>query len=196
MTLLNQIALGAVVVLLIGIFIGGCQYGKSRVQCPTITTTTQYIHDTINHYIPNDIYHYNQGKDTIIYRDSLIYQYHDVDTVAILRDYYALHTYNRLWTDTLIRVDLVDVISENKPISNKFKYTLLKPQTSIVNTITPPPIFKNRLYAGLSCPVYGYKDFAVSVQAQYSTPKYLFGAYADPVNKVIGANFGINILNK
>ena len=75
-------------------FVSGCNYHKKRFKCPEITTNTIIIHDTLIHEIVDSFPYYVQNWDTIIYTDTII---QPVDTAEILRDYFALHVYNRHW---------------------------------------------------------------------------------------------------
>jgi hypothetical protein len=129
---IKNILLGFLIALLL--FIGGLAGYKiypARHPCPEIVSDTIYVHDTITHYIPDTIPYYIQGKDSIVYLHDTIPA--DVDTMAILKDHYALHYYTRLWEDSLLTVTLKDVITQNKSIDNTFTYKILRPQTVIHN---------------------------------------------------------------
>lgn len=149
MTVLNKVILVVCLVLLAASFIGGCQYGKSGIKCPEITTTTVYKIDTVVKTIVDRYPYYIIGKDSII---------HDtipriVDTALILKDYFDTHVYNRNWNDSLINVDIKDFISENKPMHNVFSYTIKRPQQIIYNTVDNSVSYSRSIYMGLNVPI-------------------------------------------
>ena len=114
-------------------FVSGCCYHKNHSKCPEIITNTVILHDTLIHQIIDTIPFYIQKTDTIIYTETII---QPVDTAMILRDYFALHVYDREWygldsltNDSLLYVNIHDTITRNKSIGNKFEYRILRPQT-------------------------------------------------------------------
>jgi hypothetical protein len=150
-------------------FAGGYKYHQLYEKCPEIKRDTVYLTDTLVYYIPNDIHHYH---------DSLIYVTHydtipaDVDTAAILSDYYALHEYNRTWKDTLLKVDVTDWISENRVRDTRFSYQILRPQTIITNTVIENH-YNHRIYVGLDLP---FKDMKfANIEALYSARRWYAG---------------------
>jgi hypothetical protein len=169
MTLFNKIAAGVVAFLILASFVGGCQYGKSRVHIPPVTNTVVIKPDTVVHHIYDIWPWYVQGKDTTIYRDSII----PVDTAAILKDYYALHTYNRMWQDSLLQVNLTDVITENKSIDNIFDYKLLKPFTTNITNVDNSITYNKYIYVGLDVPIKSVKNS--SFEIWHAFPKGYFG---------------------
>ena len=137
--------------------------------CPTIESDTIYVIDTVIREIPNYVPYYVYRTDSVVYRDTV---FKDVDTTAILKDYFAIHYYTRNWEDSLLKVTLDDAISENKPIHNTFRYTILRPQTVIENILNMAPLTRS-VYTGLSLPIAELKYTEVEAIVVY--PRLYFG---------------------
>jgi hypothetical protein len=162
---------GIALIMFLLTFMKGCQYGKAHKICPQIETKTVIKHDTIDHYIPNYVPWYIAGKDTTIYKDKLIPA--KVDTQAILKDYFAQHIYDRFWRDSLIQVDLKDMITQNNAYPQKFSYKILRPQTIINNTQDNSVHYASYLYLGGSVPINKF-DYS-SIDLTLALPKWSAG---------------------
>jgi hypothetical protein len=195
MKTINYILIGVTCFILMATFIGGCQYGKSRIKCNTTTDTT-YIHDTTDHYIYAIWPWYTQSEDSIIYQ--LVPA--DVDTAAILKDHFAKHIFTRNWwgvegKDSLLHVNVIDTISKNTPIGNVFTYKILRPQT-IVNNITDNSITYNKyIYGGVNIPIYPFKNINyTALELFYAFPKGYTGLMWQPEIKTFSAKLGVKFL--
>lgn len=73
----------------------------------------------------------------------------DVDTLAILQDYYAHYFYEQVIADTNLTVTLNDTVSQNKIMGRGFSYRWLKPTTMIYNDTTIAAQNKFKMFAGL-----------------------------------------------
>jgi len=165
-------------------FVSGCNYHKNHSKCPEITTNTVIIHDTIIYQIADTIPFYIQKTDTIIYTETII---QPVDTAEILKNYFALHVYNRHWEDSLLSVNLRDTVTQNRFMGNDFNYRILRPQT-IINTIVDNSVkYNSCLYFGLDifCPNMEYSEIALF----YASRKSLLGIGYAPLAK--GGSFKI-----
>ncbi len=92
--------------------------------------------DSLDNNIKFNFKNYAIEIDTLFYPDS-VFVPSDVDTAAILYNYFAIYLYNRHWNDSIIQVDLVDTITQNKISGSDFlKYKILRPQEVIINTTT------------------------------------------------------------
>lgn len=93
-------------------------------------TIKVYQIDTIE--IPNDVYHYSEViiRDTLI--DTIIVPA-NVDTSAILIDYFSRNIYHREWRDSSLYASIWDTTFMNRIYSGKFEYRILRPQTTIIN---------------------------------------------------------------
>ena len=169
-------------------FISGCCYHKNHSKCPEITTNTVIIHDTLIHNIVDSFPYYISNTVKIIYRDTII---QPVDTAEILRDYFALHVYNRQWEDSLLSVNLRDTITENYFLGNKFQYQILRPQTIINNTQDNSVHYAKYLYAGINIPFYN-AEFSEIVILSTFKGGYLGCGYT-PLQKGLSLKTGIRL---
>ena len=109
---------------------------------PTIITDTIIQYDTIRiekiNYIPKWKTKYITKVDTIP---------SDIDTLAILKDYYAKYFYtDTLHIDTLGYAVINDTISRNSILSRDIKTNILIPTSTVTNTIY---INRREVYWGL-----------------------------------------------
>jgi len=73
----------------------------------------------------------------------------DVDTAAILRNFFAIYTYSQSIVDTNIHAELFDTISQNKILGRKLTYRLIKPVKTIESTtITIQPNYRGFYLGG------------------------------------------------
>jgi hypothetical protein len=171
----NYIVVGLVIIALLGCgYVGYTMYPRLN-KCPDIASDTVVITDTVSYYIPDTIPYYLAGKDSIVY-DTL---FRDVDTAAILKDYFAMHYYERSWQDSSLSVLIKDVISQNQPISNVFTYKILRPQTVIHNEYTDYA-YGRYITAGMN---FLLKDLDYTgIEINYISPNW---------NGGVGYNFGL-----
>ena len=193
----TYLTIGAISALLLALsFIGGCQYHKRTIKPPVITTETILVHDTIDHYIIDQVPYYITKVDSIIKRDTV---FREVDTLKILEDYYAIHYYTRIWEDTLVKATLEDAISENRSIDAKFRYKLLKPQTIINKTYDYSTHYDKYIYFGFSLPVYPFKVNEISninyvgLEATFAYPKGYLRIGWQPYAETFNIGTGIRI---
>jgi hypothetical protein len=169
-------------------FIKGCQYGKQQVHCPDITTETIYVHDTVTHRIVDRFPYYISHTDTII---ELVQYPAKIDTAEILKDYFATHVIDRYWQDSLIRVDLKDYITQNKPGKNVFKYNILRPQTITHTTVDNSVTYNSYLYVGGSVPINKF-DYS-SIDLIVAFPKWVVGAGYMPGQNSFAIKGGVKL---
>lgn len=173
-------------VFLMGIVCGWKIYPKMR-PCPVVTSDTLIIRDTVWHTIVDSFPMYVAGKDSIIYRDSLIYA--NVDTAQILKDWYAIHIYDREWKDTNIVVTMKDFITQNKSVHNVFNYKILRPQTIIQNNIDNSIHYNKYVTLGISVP---FKEIThVNLDARYQWSKGYIGTFYSSDLKSFGVSGGV-----
>ena len=175
----NYIVVGFVLLGLLGVFYFGYTLYPKFNKCPQITSDTVYVKDTVWYYIPDTIPYYIVKHDTVFYPDSIPMI---VDTMAILKDYYAMHEQEREWKDSLLVVNLIDRISQNKTIDNVFTYKILRPQTVIHNEVINKTV-SHYIGLGLDIPIKQIKPFIPNVELVYTAPKFYIGA---------GYNGGLN----
>jgi len=120
-----------------------CSFDKNIKPAETITVTETLIsydtiNDTISEYIPK--------WKTKIEIDTF---YAPVDTMAVLKDYYAKYLYvDTIKIDTIGYLVVKDSITENKILSRNIKTNILLPVTTITSTTTTY-INKIDFYVGL-----------------------------------------------
>ena len=145
--------------------------------CPEIRRDTVYVYDTITHYIPDTIPYYYVTVDSLVIRDTIP---RIVDTTQILLDYFMYHYYTRTWEDTLVKVTLSDVVTENKFLDATFSYKLLKPVT-IINNSVQYFNYSSYLYLGGSVPVNDIK--MASTDVYFANKRLLVGVGYIPYSK-------------
>lgn len=166
----SYILIGLVFLALAGLFYTGYTTYPKVNPCPQTARDTVYIRDTIVYYIPDTIPYYDIHLDTITHNDTIPIE---IDTSAILKDYFAKHYYTRTWEDTLLTVTLQDVISQNTPTSNIFTYKILRPQT-IVTNITNNYSYGKYLIAGVDIPMRDVKY--ANIDVMFVTRRWYAGA--------------------
>ena len=190
--LLKYITGGLFVFLLILAFWGGWKAYPHFRPCPEVQRDTIRIYDTIIHRIPDTIPYYIVKKDTVIINHNIPAE---VDTNAILADFYNFHYYSRDWydinqSDTLIHIRLEDVISQNMPLDNNFSYRYYVPQTIINNSVTNVS-YSSYLYGFVNLPIPDTK-FA-SLGLSYASGRGLIGIGYMPFNKGVTVTGGFKI---
>lgn len=181
---------GLAIFVMFACFISGCCYHKNHSKCPEIITNTVIIHDTLIHEIVDTFPYYISHTDTVIYTDIII---QPVDTAEILRDYFALHIYNRHWEDSLLSVNLRDTITENHFLGNQFQYQILRPQT-IINTTQDNSIhYAKYVYAGFDLPFKNMEYASVDVLYVFSRGYLGFGYI--PLQKCISFEIGLRLFS-
>lgn len=171
-----------------GVWVGYRIYPAQH-PCPEITTDTVIVYDTIIHNIPDTIPYYIVKTDTIIYTDTV---FKDIDTMAILKDYYAWHHYTRQWEDSLLSVELHDVVTQNRFGGNEFTYKILRPQTIITNVINNTR-YSRYIIIGVDLPFKQVEHLNLNLDIMYVTDKYYFGTGYNTGLKCMTVKGGVNI---
>ena len=182
------------IIVLAASFFGGWKAHQEFRPCPVIESDTVYVYDTTIRVIRDTVPWYIIRKDTVIVNHNIPAI---VDTSAILADYYNFHYYSRDWyditsdNDTIIHINLEDVISQNMPLDNNFSYRWFKPQTIINNTVINNN-YSRYLYAGLSMPLNDYKFTAGSVY--FASDRLLLGVGYIPYYKSFNITTGFKLI--
>jgi len=154
----------------------------------TTSTDTLYIWDTITYEIPVD--HYHVDIDTIFVPDSILIPA-EVDTLAILADYYRTYEYQRSWSDSTISVNFSDFISRNRiEHSTLLNYKLLKPQTTIINKTE---VNNYSTYLNISARS-DYKIQNPEISISIISRKFSGGIGYMPRQEALTINLGYNVL--
>ena len=168
------IAVGVFLIVLAGVFYWGYRYYPLNNPCPQIARDTVYLRDTVYRTIPDKPPEYIVVRDSIVIRDTV---FRDVDTLAILTDYYAIHYYTRTWEDSLVFITRQDAVAENKFIDSWLEYKIKRPQTVINNSVNEIN-YSRYIYGGLVLPINNF-DYA-GLQVNYAGPKGSVGVMYQP----------------
>jgi hypothetical protein len=94
----------------------------------------------------------------------------NIDTLEILKDYYAKIYYNQTISDSNLIATIEDSVSQNRIFHRKFNYQWLKPTTIINNEIKQPTKENVKLYLGVELGG-NINTFNLSPTVRLSTPK-------------------------
>lgn len=122
---------------------------KSDIPCPeggkpviTVKVDTQYVTKQVNKpvYVPGETEYLPGTVDSF---------YKDVDTAAILQDFYATRVYrDTIAIDSIGYAYITDTISKNKIESRWFSANYKLPIITKETTVVIPPKAKTQVYAG------------------------------------------------
>jgi hypothetical protein len=175
------------VLIIIIIFLRSCS-GDGEITEPIVITKTEIKYDTItNHitnYVPKLVTRIVKKTDTVtqinvIKETDTITLQQNIDTAAILEDYFSSYVYSDVQDFDSIKFEITDTISQNKIVSRSIEYTLLYPTVTITNTHY---INRREFYLGIG--------FAGSTQ-RLSFAGLQFN-YKDKKRNLFGIGFGID----
>jgi len=154
---------------------------------PVPDVDTILIHDTTEHHIINDVHHYHSILDTVRLRDTI---YPDIDTAKILERYFAYYQYSRSWNDSLVSINLSDIITENESVWDSISYKILRPQT-VINTTNIEYNYTRYLYLGMSATFPELKYADLSLFYAFSGGYAGIGYY--PFIKSVALKWGVTV---
>jgi hypothetical protein len=112
----------------------------------------------------------------------------NVDTAAILRNFFAIYTYSQSLGDTTIRAELFDTISQNKILGRKFTYKLIQPIKTIESATITQIKSNQGLYLGGFVNT-NLQSFGIGTKLSYQFKNNLMLGYDyDLVRKTHGLN--------
>ncbi len=203
---LKIILLAVLLICLLASFISGCRYHKFNFPCPEPKTDTLLVVDTTWHRVVDSLNRVvdslknrPEPKPEIVYEPGEPYPVPaDIDTAAILHDYYTTYRYtwyypdSSLWTSKDdIHVKLKTTVTQNKPVVYDFSYQWLKPQTVINNSVDQSIHYTRYVYLGLSLPI---KDFSYAeIEALYAFRKGYVGAGYIPSIRSVTVKTGVTL---
>jgi hypothetical protein len=106
--------------------------GKSEPVEPVIITSVEVRYDTITKYVPEYVPKLITKIEYI--RDTIIDK-RPVDTLAILKDYFATYVYEDRQELDSLNITIKDSVTQNKIISRSIAYDLIYPTTTITKEI-------------------------------------------------------------
>ena len=175
------------VLVIIIIFLRSCS-GDGEITEPIVITKTEIKYDTITNeitnYVPKLVTRILRKTDTvnkinIVKETDTITLQQQVDTAAILEDYFSSYVYSDIQNFDSIKFEITDTISQNKIVSRSIEYTLLYPTITITNTH-----YINR------------REFYLGVGFAGSTQRLSFAGlqfnYKDKKRNLFGIGFGID----
>lgn len=145
---------------------------------PEVITKTEIKWDTITKEITTYV---PEWKDRFIpIRDTVWVESHqDIDTAAILEDYFSSYYYSDVISNDSVTITINDTISENKIKARNIKYDILYPTITITNETL---INKRDFYVGIG--VGGTPDHFNYIGAE--------GLFKSKKRTAIGLGVGIN----
>lgn len=188
----------------------GWSLHKTLHPCPTITTDTISIPDTnwyhlkdsliaSNKQLKKSLAYWKAHRDTItLPGDSIPYPV-EVDTSAILKDYFAAYKYGWSKEDSNIIVKDTIHVTQNIPYWHDLTYKFKKPFTTIINNVDNSITYNKYIQFGLSMPVYSYSDSTkvnlqnLTLEATYVFPKGYIGAGWQPNTQSVMARAGVTL---
>lgn len=193
----NLIVAGALILFLLTMgFVGGWNAHKTFKPCPTITVDTVTVQDPYWHHIADSLAGLPPKEkvkwlpqDTLFVPGDTVLA--DVDTAAILKDYFSVYKYE--WnknTDTL-NINLQTTVTKNQPISYKLNYKFNIPFTTIENNIDNSVTYSKYLYLGIDIPIKNFNY--IEVEALYAFPKGYVGVGYEPEIKSFSAKAGVTL---
>jgi len=204
---------GAIIILLGLGFWAGWKSHSALKPCPIITTDTITIPDTNWYHLEDSlelniknlkaqVYYWKNHRDTIVLPGDSVLIPADVDTAAILKDYYSKYRYGWVEENDTIAVSDSVTITQNLPVDHSLSYKFKIPFTTIINNVDNSISYNNYLQFGVGLPVYKIKaDSTESVnlnnirlELTYVFNKGYAGIDWQPNTNTIEARLGTTIL--
>jgi hypothetical protein len=190
------IGIGIFILCLLFSFVSGCNRGKKLCK-QDIVTNTVILHDTVIHNIVDSFPYYIHGATQIVYETDTIYK--NVDTIAVVRDYFSTHITDNIWQDSLVQVKIKTYISQNELKHSVFNYKILRPQQITYTNVDNSVNFTRYIYFGASLPIYPAKVNGISninyigLNGIYAFPKGYAEIMYQPYTKTFTIGTGLKI---
>lgn len=189
-----SLILNALLLVLV-LFLGQCVRSHKRTAALGANTTTvlEQItkHDTVTNTLVVTQY---LPKEHIIYVDQPTIQFEEVDTAAILKDYYAYKISSQHINDSNIAIVVQDTISQNSIVGRSLTYNFVRKienNTSQSTTIEPKEDLKSstRFDIGIQTTINldknSQQEPTAAVVGSFSVPKGTFQAGYNTQKQVI-----------
>jgi hypothetical protein len=170
----NNIQSVLLVILVIALIIKSCG-GKTPEPEVIIHTDVEYI--TVEKSVPEYVPKWKTRIEIINKIDSFLI---DVDTSAILTDYYAKYYYNDVQDFDSFKLTILDTVTQNMITGRQIKYTLRYPKTTITEKIY---INKREVYVGLGGVGNSTQLNYVGGELLYKTKNYKIYGFGGGINQ-------------
>ena len=170
----NNIQSVLLVILVIALIIKSCG-GKTPEPEVIIHTDVEYI--TVEKSVPEYVPKWKTRIETINKIDSFLI---DVDTAAILREYYAKYYYHDEQDFDSFKLTILDTVTQNMITGRQIKYTLRYPKTTITEKIY---INKREVYVGLGGVGNSTQLNYVGGELLYKTKNYKIYGFGGGINQ-------------
>lgn len=193
----NIIALGAFLAVLTMSFIGGCQYHKKTFKCPEIASDTVYVQDSSWYHIidslmnlpPNEVIKWKPSDTIFIPADTF---FKNVDTMAILRNFYSVFEYKWERVDTgKIELLLKTTVTQNKPIKYDLTYRITQPTQIINNIVDNSTNYGSYISLGFDVPLKNVNY--IEIESIYNWRKGYVGIGYTPMLRSVDVKAGVNL---
>jgi hypothetical protein len=171
----NNIQIVLIIILVIALIIKSCNSNKTPKPKVITHTKTEYI--TIENTIPSYVPKWRTRIDTISETDSFLI---DVDTLAILTDYYAKYHYYDVQDFDSFKLIISDTVTQNMITGRQIKYTLRYPKTTVTEKIY---INKREVYVGLGGVGNSTQLNYVGGEVLYKTKNYKIYGFGGGINQ-------------
>ena len=183
-------------ILLVAGFTGGWYAHKELRPCQIITTDIITVQDPYWHHIadslaglpPKEVWKWHPKDTLFVPGDTVIQQ---VDTAAILKDYFSVYKYQWFKNDDTLSVELNTTVTENKPIAYDLKYKVIPSFTTTINNVDNSTNYTKYFYLGLNVPIKDVKY--LDLEALYAFPKGYLGIGYGPELNSVTAKAGVTI---
>ena len=185
----NIQTLTIIVLVLLIILMRMCQGPKPVPDKPKVTVIESIKYDTIYNEITKYVPKWTERKlppDTV---------YRDVDTAAILKNYFAEYTYNDTIDHDTVKIYINDKISKNRIASRDVKYKILYP-TKTVTIIEEHYINQREFYIGprLGATVSGQPGLSfIGIESIFRSKKRKTFSIAAGVNQDFNIQVGLGL---
>ena len=167
----------------------GYTYYPKRNPCPVIASDTVIIHDTMTYTLkPDTITVYK-----IVHHSDTVQIPADIDSAAILKEYYSTFTYQWQQADTNIVIDGLTTITENRITDNSLQYHWLQPATIVNNIPQKINSYSRYLTIGVDIPIQSMSY--AEIEALYVFRRGYLGAGYTPKLRSFNFKIGIPIIH-
>jgi hypothetical protein len=173
----NNIQSVLLVILVIALIIKSCGSDHSKTPKPKVITLKETEYITVKNTTPKYVPKWRTRIDTIFETDSFLI---DVDTLAILTDYYAKYYYNDVQDFDSFKLTILDTVTQNMITGRQIKYTLRYPKTTITEKIY---INKREVYVGLGGVGNSTQLNYVGGELLYKTKNYKIYGFGGGINQ-------------